>query len=165
MTQAVQASTVILVAHVAALTPGEHVTLVPEAVLKGAVPNSSVEIPYPASVPNGCQLASFTDGSRVFVFLGASDGQLLWPSRPQLFVLNDGAAVQQENQGLGAQTETSLVSLVRGITNQYAVPAQTRAEGASIDWMHTVLPVGAALLLVFGIGLWLMKIWHRIDPT
>lgn len=165
VTQAVQSSTVILVASVKALTPGEQVVLQPEVVLKGAVPNSAVEIPYPQSVPTGCRLASFTAGTRVFVFLGSGDGHLLWPSSPQLFLLNGGAAVQQENQGLGAQTEAGLVALVRDITNQYAVPAQTKSEGAGIDWMKTVLPVGAALLVVFAIGLWLMKIWHRIDPT
>jgi len=38
-------------------------------------------------------------------------------------------------------------------------------EGAAIDWIGTVLPVSAALLVVFAIGLLLMRTWHRIDPS
>jgi hypothetical protein len=57
------------------------------------------------------------------------------------------------------------VSLVRGITEQYAVPAASAGDGAGIDWWKTVLPVGVATLALFGVGLYLMRIWHRIDPS
>jgi hypothetical protein len=45
------------------------------------------------------------------------------------------------------------------------VPAQTNSQGASLDWIKVVLPTALVVLAVFGIGLYLMKIWHRIDPT
>jgi hypothetical protein len=61
--------------------------------------------------------------------------------------------------------EAELVARVRSLTNQYAVPASSRGEGAGIDWTRTILPVGAALVAIFVIALFLMRIWHRIDPS
>jgi hypothetical protein len=58
-----------------------------------------------------------------------------------------------------------VVAAIRAITGQYAVPAGSKDEGAGIDWKSTVLPVGAALLAVFAIGLVLMRQWHKIDPS
>ena len=61
--------------------------------------------------------------------------------------------------------EAELVSRIRALTNQYTVPAAAESESAGIDWGRTVVPVGFAVLALFGVGLVLMRIWHRIDPS
>jgi hypothetical protein len=68
-------------------------------------------------------------------------------------------------EGAEPRSEVEVVSSIRAITGQYAVPAATEAEGAGIDWGNTVLPLGLVLLVIFGIGLVLMRVWHRIDPS
>jgi hypothetical protein len=45
------------------------------------------------------------------------------------------------------------------------VPAANQSEGASLDWVRVVLPTTIVVLIVFGIGLVLMRTWHRIDPS
>ena len=166
VTQAVQASSLVAVARVQEVEPGVRVLLKPEALLKGSFAGLTVEIAYPSREPtNGCKLATFVSGSRVFVFLAGREGHVYWPSDYQAFVLADGRAVQQADTGWKLVTEAGLISLVRGITGQYVVPVAGGEHGAGIDWRNTVLPLSAALLIVFGIGLVLMRVWHRIDPT
>jgi hypothetical protein len=67
--------------------------------------------------------------------------------------------------GTPLSAEADLVEEIRGITGQYAVPPQSESEGQGIDWWKTVLPVGGAVLGIFVVGLFLMRIWHRIDPS
>lgn len=62
-------------------------------------------------------------------------------------------------------SESGLIELIRHETNQFAVPAQSAAEGEGIDWVWTVLPVGGATLAILAVSLYLMRIWHRIDPS
>ncbi|MDZ7727312.1 MAG: hypothetical protein U5Q44_03460 [Dehalococcoidia bacterium] len=58
-----------------------------------------------------------------------------------------------------------LVDDIRAVTGQSSEPATEDAEGADIDWIGTVVPVTAGVVIVLGIGLVLMKEWHRIDPS
>ena len=50
-------------------------------------------------------------------------------------------------------------------TGLYAGPAAPEVEGAGIDWGNTWLPMGLGLLIVFGIGHGLRRVWPRIDPA
>ncbi len=102
---------------------------------------------------------------RALLFLSVIDGRPEWPGASQVFDLRDGLAIQQEDHGFGEDAEFARVNSVRAITGQYVVPASNAAEGAGIDWGSTVLPIGAVLAVVFGIGLVLMRTWHRIDPS
>ncbi len=51
------------------------------------------------------------------------------------------------------------------MTAQYGVTAVDKDEGAGINWSDTVLPLCVVLVVVFGIGLVMMRVWHRIDPS
>ena len=72
---------------------------------------------------------------------------------------------QTETGGKVPASELDVVQKIRALTGQYAVPAASEDDGAGIDWSHTIVPMGVVLLIVFGIGLVLMRVWHRIDPT
>lgn len=97
-------------------------------------------------------------------FLTSADGVLQWPTAGRVFWLQDGRAT-----GGGETSETlaevDLTQKVRAVTGQFAVPAVSGDEGAGIDWGHTVIPLGIALAIIFVIGLVLMRVWHRIDPS
>jgi hypothetical protein len=80
----------------------------------------------------------------------------------QTYVLRDGRAQRGDQP---AVPEVQLVSEVREVTGQYIVIATSQDEGAGIDWGNTVVPLGVALAVIFGIGLVLMRVWHRIDPS
>lgn len=164
LTQAVEASGLILVAKVHRESPEGPAVLEPEVILKGSVPSTNVELPPPEGEAP-CKLAVLTDGTRVLLFLSVTDGRPEWPGASQAFDLEDGLAIQQEDLGFGRGPEVARVNSVRSITGQYVVPAGDSGEGAGIDWGSTVLPMGAVLLVVFGIGLVLMRTWHRIDPS
>lgn len=159
-----EASGLILVAKVHRQSAAGPVELEPEVILKGSVPGTNVTL----SVHEGeapCALATLEDGSRALLFLSVVDGRPEWPGASQTFDLRDGLAIQQEDLGFGEGPEFARVNSVRTITGQYVVPAADAGEVAGIDWRSTVLPIGAVLLIVFGIGLVLMRTWHRIDPS
>ncbi|MBE0611522.1 MAG: hypothetical protein IH609_19230 [Dehalococcoidia bacterium] len=164
LTQAVEASGLILVAKVHREADSGPATLEPEAILKGSVPSTNVEVPLPEGEAP-CELAVLADGTRALLFLSVMDGRPQWPGASQVFDLEDGFAIQQEDLGFGRSPEVARVNSIRSITGQYVVPAADSSEGAGIDWGSTVLPMGAVLLVVFGIGLVLMRTWHRIDPS
>lgn len=164
LTGAVEASGLILVAKVHRQSALGPVELEPEVVLKGSVPRTSLVLPVFEGEPD-CPLASLTGGTRALLFLSVVEGRPQWPGASQVFDLRDGLAVQQEDLGFGEGPELARINSVRTITGQYVVPASDASEGAGIDWGTTVLPIGAVLLVVFGIGLVLMRTWHRIDPS
>ena len=87
----------------------------------------------------------------------------LHPDIHTVFVLEDGRAVHPN--GGESVGEAELFEAIRGVTNQFAIPAASDSEGASIDWLRVVLPVAGAALGILVAGLLLMGIWHRIDPT
>jgi hypothetical protein len=144
--------------------------IAPEAFLKG--PASAAEIAIEGGHHVGCASVELQPGQRVLLSLRAdSDGVVAWPliDDGPSYLLENGRAVSldpRNNQTVAnAPTEANVVDHIRSITEQYAVPAASESEGASLDWVKVVVPTAIACLVVFGIGLYLMKIWHRIDPT
>lgn len=132
--------------------------LQPEAFLKGPASAEQMRL-----VPDrsDCPRANLNRGDRALVYLfRASEPRI--PLTNEAYLLKDGRATMEGSSPL---SEVEVVSQIRQITGQYAVPAATESDGAGIDWNSTVLPLGLVLLIVFGIGLVLMRVWHRIDPS
>ncbi len=155
---AVAEADVIVVATVVPGSQAGGVALRPEAFLKGAV--QSDDLSLSDSTGGDCAPATLTAGQRVVAILGDGGGQLRWPGVTQVWTLKDG----QADNAFSQQTEADLIGRIRAISGQYAVPADG-ADGASINWRGTILPLGGALVVIFVIGLVLMRTWHRIDPT
>lgn len=136
------------------MTTGQDLALEPIAFLKG--PASSEPIRF-ADGDLGCLDAG---DLAVVYFL-----RLKEPPDTRLtkaYLLRDA---ETDTDSQTAPSELEVVQEIRALTGQYAVPAATQDDGAGIDWSHTIVPMGVVLLIVFGIGLVLMRVWHRIDPT
>jgi hypothetical protein len=99
----------------------------------------------------------------LLAFLDLNDGAPAGPDSRSSVRLESGNAFLSDGTPIGS--EESLVADVRNLTGQYAVAAQSESEGEGIEWTTTVLPIAVALGIVFVIGLFLMRIWHRIDPS
>jgi hypothetical protein len=130
----------------------------PEAFLKGPVTAGDLVLTNPDR-NSTCTPADFVEGGRVVLFLSTNR----WPDSGSVLHLVDGEA-----RWLGdAYTvpEQQLVDDIRTITEQYAVPPASSSESQGIEWWKTVVPVGGAVLGIFIVGLFLMRIWHRIDPS
>lgn len=137
----------------------DAVTFAPEAFLKG--PSSGEPIVFRAHIGEMCPVHEFAVDERALIYIYDAS-ELPLPFINQVFVLEGGHATMGEL----SMTELQAVEEIRGITGQYAVPAVADGgEGAGIDWKSTVLPMGVVLLIVFGIGLVMMRVWHRIDPS
>jgi len=132
--------------------------------LKGPASGSPILLRRSQDEFSSCPIAGFADGSRVLAILRSGDRDIDWPFAWDVYLLKDGVAT---NGGAIVEVipEAELIRSIRDITGQYAVPAKTSEEGASIDWVGTVVPMTAALLVVFAISLVLMRTWHRIDPS
>lgn len=153
----IEASEVIIIATVSAAS-AEQLVLQPEAFLKGPASGEPLVLPLRDEL---CPVAEVAAGERVLVYLlDVSEPE--WPLLNQVYVLRDGHAYRE---GEPERTEVEVVSQIRSATGQYIVPAATQGEGAGIDWNNTIIPLGVALLIIFGIGLVLMRVWHRIDPS
>jgi disulfide bond formation protein DsbB len=49
---------------------------------------------------------------------------------------------------------------------QQAEPAGSADEDqATVNWMGVLIPLIVVLVIIFAVGLFLMRIWHWIDPT
>lgn len=141
---------------------GGAIQIRPEAYLKGAASGDAIRpVRQDGDV---CRPAALADGSRVLAFLASSKGAIGWPSEGRVFTLADGDARRVGAPDV-ALREADLIARVRALTDQYAVPASSEGEGASIDWLGTILPVGLALAGIMAAGLVLMRTWHRIDPS
>lgn len=137
--------------------------IVPHQYLKGAV--SAERIPLVAKSQPLCPPAELMAGQDVVVLLFVERGDVLWPDAGATFYISDGQAdLAQAESGVSVR-EVELVAEIRHITGQQAEPAVSGSEGATIDWVGTVLPVAVAVAVVFAIGLVMMREWHRIDPT
>lgn len=141
---------------------GESATIAPEAYLKGPTSSGTVLLRI-ETLPSECEPAELRVGERVLLLLRSNQGDVHWPSPEQLWVLRGGEATLQDSGE--SISEGELVSAIRDVTGQYSVPVASEAEAPGIDWIRTVLWVGGVVLVVFAIGLVLMKEWHRIDPT
>ncbi|HET7738243.1 MAG TPA: hypothetical protein VFK32_06685 [Tepidiformaceae bacterium] len=142
----------------------DSATVQPEVYLKGAATGESVSLERPTGTPAGCTLATIVAGDRVLLLLKAEGGVYLWPAVEEVYTLRDGSALRGEPL-LDSTPENQLIDDIRSVTGQEAVAAGDGDDGASIEWLGTVVPVTVALVLVLGIGLVMMREWHRIDPT
>lgn len=142
----------------------DSATIHPEVYLKGAATGASVSLERPTDAPPGCTLATIASGTRVLLILKAEGGAYLWPAAEEAYTLIDGEATRGEPLS-DSVPEDDLVDDIRSVTGQEAIAAEGDADGASIEWLGTVLPVTVALILVLGIGLVMMREWHRIDPS
>lgn len=164
--QLVPVSEVILIGKVTS-ADSETLVLRPEAFLKGPVSAEPVTLraglPGSPGVPivGDCPRPQVSEGDRLLVYLYDAE-QPRYPYINQAYLLTDGRA---HMEGDRERTEIEVVSAIRGMTGQYAVPATAESEGAGINWKQTVIPLGVVMLILFGIGLVLMRVWHRIDPS
>lgn len=138
-------------------------TLLPEAYFRGAATGQPIALIRPAHVAP-CAYADLETGDRIIAIVPESQ-DLRWPGPEVVYHLRDGVAFHDSPPDRDSLAETALIDKVRAATGQYAVPAASDSEGASLDWKGAVLPVGGALLVVFAISLALMRLWHRIDPS
>lgn len=163
-TAAVEAAKVIVIGTVHEENGGGTVRIEPSAFLLGAASSDAIRPRPPSASAAACAPARLSEGQRILAFLPAADGVLQWPSAGGVFWLEGGQAT---SGGESPETlpEVELTQKIRSVTGQYAVPAASSDEGAGIDWGHTVIPLGAALAVIFVIGLALMRVWHRIDPS
>jgi hypothetical protein len=148
---------------VGTVVPGSQaVALRPEAFLKGPAVAGDIQLSAEAGATSPCMLASLHPGQRVLVILGGGGAApIQWPGAAQVWVLQGGQALS----GAGdSRTETELIGQIRLLTGQYAVPADS-SGGVGITWKGTILPLGGALVVIFVLGLVLMRTWHRIDPS
>jgi hypothetical protein len=153
-------SDVIVLARVVEAPPRGDAVLTPTAYLKGPVSGRQLRFAF-SSQPTDCTPAEFEPGTSVIAFLRGK-GDFRWPANGDVYVLHEGRL--QSPYGEEA-SEGELVEQLRRLTGQYAVPAASSDEGASIDWRGTILPLGGVLVVLFGVGLALMRLWHRIDPS
>jgi hypothetical protein len=130
----------------------------PEAFLKGPVSGEALRF---SGRDAQCPTAEVAAEDRVLVYVGKAD-ELSWPLINQVYEFREGRAYRE---GEMERLEIQVISDIRRITGQYGVPAIDDDEGAGINWGDTLLPLGALLVVVFVIGLVLMRIWHRIDPS
>lgn len=155
--QFVAESEVIVLGTVDAANEKELI-LRPEAYLKGPATADRIRLVRENDL---CPSAELGPGDRVLVYMFTA-ARPSWPLINQVYVLADGHATRE---GEAVRTEIEVVSAIRSLTGQYAVPAATESEGAGIDWSHTIIPLGVVMAILLGIGLVLMRVWHRIDPS
>jgi hypothetical protein len=140
---------------------GSTPTVEPEAYLKGSAIAGPLVI---SNAPSECARAELPpEGGRVVVALRRDGRGFAWPVPAALFTVEGGTATNGGDAPVSLP-EDELVSRIRGFSGQYAVLAGDASEGASIDWLRVVLPVTLAALVILGIALVLLRIWHRIDP-
>ncbi|MGH2607697.1 MAG: hypothetical protein ACRDHF_01295 [Tepidiformaceae bacterium] len=149
-------ASIVVVGRVEAGEAPDTVNLAPEAFLKGPASSQPLTLRPGWS---GC-IAALAPGSRLVVFLREDE---TWPGAGDIYALEEGRAITLVGTDVGAEDE--FLGRVRDITEQFAVPAANESEGEGIEWATTVLPIAVALGIVFVIGLFLMRIWHRIDPS
>jgi hypothetical protein len=156
-----ESASVIVIARVSEVRERRSVTFEPEAYLKGP---AASRLEFDSYESTTCPLADFESGERVLIFT-FDDDEERWPQDYHTIRLRQGFAEHDWN-GFERISEAEFVNDLRVLTGQYAVPAAaTGDDGAGIDWGTTVIPVTIALLAIFGVGLVLMRIWHRIDPS
>lgn len=148
------------VANVADLS---RVGFKPESFLKGSP--SAANLAFEDGMPQVCEAVRARSGERYLLLVSSDTTPVAWPAPGRVYRLADGQA-QSSNRGDPHQlAEADLVGRIRAQTNQFSQPAAASGDGAGIDWVSTVLPVGGALVGLLIVGLVLMRVWHRIDPT
>lgn len=136
-------------------------SLVPELFLKGTVSGAPLMLDMTG---NPCPPAVAQPGDRVLFFLVPESGRVPWPAAQGAFLLRGGFAERADGR-VPLLLEAELVARIRAVTGQSAAPPADDESPAAIDWRETVLPVGVVLGAIFAVGLVLMRLWHRIDPS
>ena len=160
--EGVEAAAVIVVGTIAEGPGDDSLLVVPERYFKGTAEARSFILRGVTTGP--CPKAGIDPGTRLLLILENTGNQLAWPDASRVFVLADGRARNAADSDWD-RSETELEARLHDLTGQDSVPVELGEEGEQIDWIGTVLPVTGALLIVFSIGLVLMRVWHRIDPT
>ena len=140
-----------------------HVGLKPESFLKGSPSAANFEFLY--GPPELCESFGPKRGERFLLVVSSVTSPPGWPFAGQVFRLESGNAVSSGKGDARILKEADLVARIRSQTNQFSQPASSSGSGAAIDWGSTVLPIGAACAALLVVGLFLMRIWHRIDPS
>ncbi len=161
--QGVEQAAVVVVATVAEGPDEGSVVVVPERYYKGTAESRSFLLRL-ASADPACQPAALPGDSRMLLILGSKDDQLAWPDASRAFLLQGGTATSGGDDGWQLP-EADLEQDIQDLTGQASIPVEAGDDGEQIDWLRTVLPVSAALVVVFAIGLVMMRTWHRIDPS
>ncbi len=163
--QSLRGAAMVVVGEVVEADESERAVVMPEAYLKGATSPDELVLDYPESLDAyDCEPSAMPGDGRVMLILGRDGGHLAWPGEGQVFHLAGGEAVLIDDDSTRI-SEDELIDRVRGATGQYSLPPGAGEDSARLDWFGTVLPVTAATLVVFAIGLVLMREWHRIDPS
>ncbi len=132
--------------------------LVPEFYLRGpALGGPLLLVPEEGE----CPPAALEPDARILAGLEPAPGGWRWPAEGQVFVIRNGVARSGDGRTI---SEEELVAALRRTTGQLAYPG-TPEPGRTFDWLGVGLPVGVALAAIFAVGLYLMRLWHRIDPT
>tara|TARA_B110000263_G_C15305496_1_gene510158 strand:- start:2111 stop:2671 length:561 start_codon:yes stop_codon:yes gene_type:complete len=141
-------------------TTPESVELNVEAYLKGP-PNVHILVPV---LSNDHCAAELHAGARMLVALKGLPGvNILWPSYGSVFFLENGSVFNEDGLNIGV-AEADLIKDVRAVTGQFAVPANSLNDAASLDLVSVIIPVLIVAVCILGIGLILQRIWQRIDP-
>lgn len=139
-------------------------SVAPESFLRG--PASSKPLRFERDGPMmPCGQSGVSANDRVLIATPDGSEPFKWPFVEATFLLVNGEARSANPADRRLWSEAELVEKFRGQTDQFVVPAASDSEGQGIEWGSTVLPIGLALGIVFVIGLFLMRIWHRIDPS
>jgi hypothetical protein len=137
---------------------GRSFSLRPEVFLKGAA-TARPQVFTLTAQDSGCEVARLEHGARALVFAHGSNPFL------GVFVEHPDGWRSAHPALSVSYTEAQLLDRIRAVTGQLAIPATETGDGAGIDWLTTVLPIGGVLLGLMAVGLVLMRIWHRIDPS
>ena len=141
-------------------TTPKSVELNVEAYLKGP-PN--VHVLVPVLRDDLCTAELYADARMLVALKGFPGVNVLWPSYGSVFFLENGYVFNEDGLNLGV-TEADLIKDVRSVTGQFAVPANSLNEAASLDLVSVIIPVLIAAVCILGIGLILQRIWQKIDP-
>ena len=108
--------------------------------------------------------AQLSSGDIVVAALrGFPGAKILWPSKGSVFFIKKGNVFDNEGSSLGF-TREQFIEVLRESTGQYAIPAKLSSEAASLNIRSVIIPVLIAAVCILGIGLFLQRIWQKIDP-
>ena len=110
-----------------------------------------------------CEAQLSSGDSVVAALKGFPGAKILWPSKGSVFFIKRGNVFDDEGSNLGI-TRDQLIKVLRESTGQYAIPAKFSSEAASLNMRSVIIPVLIAAVCILGIGLFLQRIWQKIDP-
>ena len=139
----------------------------PIAFFKGnpsaALINVQVRLPGPCLNPS----VYFGPGARLLLIAQSVGGTVVFPEPERVYSIDKvlGVSLALNRGDTVIVQDVELFTRIRTITGQMSVAAESKEEGAGIEWWKTIVPVLVALAFIGGAGFFLMRIWHRIDPS